>query len=508
MFEKKEKTLRCDACGSVQRESLLTEVTDAGGINRYKLCNTCYGMLMANQQRLNEENNNAKSSKYNIYEEIAEKIISPVEFVKLLDRKVKGQIKAKKSIAVAVHSHYTRVCNSAYLKENDKPFEKSNILMTGPSGTGKTLLAKTMADLLGVPFVIANATSLSETGYVGNDVESILTRLLNEANGDVERAQCGIVFIDEIDKKAMKSENTSITRDVSGEGVQSALLKMIEGCKIGVPKNEGRIHPHEKLTEMDTSNILFICAGAFAGIEDIVRKRLNIPKKGTSKIGFNKTAYDSLSEDDLEALLRKKISHRDLEKYGMMREFLGRHPIVCNLEPLTKTDILDILHSNYGIIEEYKTYFGLQGKTIEFEEEALDLIAESCLDKGLGARGLRNIIAVALEDILFMAPSEEKTHYVVGKDVFEDAMMDINAEYLRNLKVIDDVEKEYNLKSSEVLLSESIKKFIAKEAYNNVIDIDKLRVSVQEFLNVHKESESKTPTLKDASLYFSDVFKK
>lgn len=507
MFEKKDKGIRCEGCGSIQNESSIIEVTDANSTNRYKICMDCYKILMSKQGN-NSVGVAAECCRTKIYEEIAKKIISPVEFVKLLDRKVKGQMKAKKSIAVAVHSHYTRVCNANYLKENDKPFEKSNILMTGPSGTGKTLLAKAMADLLGVPFVIANATSLSETGYVGNDVESILTRLLKEANGDVERAQCGIVFIDEIDKKAMKSENTSITRDVSGEGVQSALLKMIEGCKIGVPKNEGRIHPQEKLTEMDTSNILFICAGAFAGIDDIVRKRLNIPKKGTGKLGFNKSAYDSLSDDNLEALLRKKISHRDLEKYGMMREFLGRHPIVCNLEPLTKSDIIDILHSDYGIIEEYKTYFDLQGKTIEFEEDALDLIAESCLDKGLGARGLRNIIAVALEDVLFMAPSEEKTHYIIGKDIFEEAMMDIEVEYLRNLQVIDEVEKEYNVNSSDILLSESIKKFIAKEAYNNIVDADKLRLSVQEFLGTYKESKSNIPTLKDASLFFSNTFVK
>ena len=443
-----------------------------------------------------------------IYTEISKKIVPPVEFVKMLDKKVKGQEEAKKALAVAIHSHYTRVCNNAYLKQHDKPFEKSNIIMTGPSGTGKTLLAKTMAEILDVPFVIANSTSLSETGYVGKDVESILTALLKSADMNVEKAQCGIVFIDEIDKKAMKGENTSITRDVSGEGVQSALLKMIEGCKVGVSKNEGRIHPQEQLIEMDTTNILFICGGAFVGIEDIVRKRLNIPKKGTNKIGFNSEDTSKLTKDDLDKMIRKKINHRDLEKYGMIRELLGRLPIVCNLEPLTKSDIMEILHSKYGIIEEYKTYFELQGKTIEFTEDALNMVADSSLDKGLGARGLRSILAGALRDILFYAPSEDKTHYVVNKEDLQDYIYEYYLEYTNAMVFIENFEKECKEKNRLFNLTEDVKKYMAREVYENKMTLVKLKKLLIEVYNEYEnmmDSENETVSLVTISKYFEDA---
>lgn len=442
-----------------------------------------------------------------IYAEIAEKIVPPVEFVKLLDRKVKGQFQAKKALAVAIHSHYTRVCNSEYLKKEDKPFEKSNIIMTGPSGTGKTLLAKTMAELLNVPFVIVNSTSLSETGYVGNDVESILTRLLKAANMDVRRAQCGIVFIDEIDKKALKGENTSITRDVSGEGVQSALLKMIEGCQIGVPRNEGRIHPHEQLIEMDTSNILFICGGAFVGIEDIVRKRLNIPKKNKSVIGFNRGMFADIPEEEIENTLRKKVNHRDLEKYGMIKEFLGRLPIICNLEPLTKEDIISILHSEYGIIEEYKTYFEIQKKNITFTEDALNLLADGAIDKGFGARGLRGIIACALEDILFYAPSEDKKDYVIDSSVLKDHLYEYYMEYTNAMMLIENMEREFIKKHPEFNFGEDVKRYLARESYESGMETDDLKRIIETMLYDYKSNgigEDKTIPLRIAAKYFND----
>lgn len=458
-MSKEEKNI-CGFCGKEVKVSKLVPVNDGTGIK--DMCPKC-----RKQYNIETEDD--------IYEEIAQKIVAPVDFVELLNKKVKGQDQAKKALAVAVHSHYTRVCNSKYLKEMDKPFEKSNIIMTGPSGTGKTLLAKTMAELLDVPFVIANSTSLSETGYVGNDVESILTRLLKAADMNVKRAECGIVFIDEIDKKAIKGENTSITRDVSGEGVQSALLKMIEGCQIGVPKNEGRIHPHEKLIEMDTSNILFICGGAFVGIEDIVRKRLNIPKKNSARIGFGNSNNIELSEDDMTKFLRKKVNHRDLEKFGMIKEFLGRLPIVCNLEPLTREDIMEILHSKYGIIEEYKTYFELQRKSIEFTDEALDMLADGAVDKGFGARGLRGILAGSLRDIMFYAPSEDKVHYEIGKEDLQDYLYEYYMEYTNAIMAIESFETEHKKIDKLFYFTDEVKKYMAREVYENHLEINELK---------------------------------
>ena len=483
----KDNIVKCGYCNRKRKVEAMSKVRDDEGVK--DMCYYCkkeYGI----------------ATEEDFYAEIASNIMAPVDFVDLLSRKVKGQFEAKKAIAVAVHSHYTRVCNTKYLKENDKPFEKSNIIMTGPSGTGKTMLAKAVAEIVGVPFVIVNSTSLSETGYVGLDVESILVRLLKAADGDVKRAECGIVFIDEIDKKAMKGENTSITRDVSGEGVQSALLKMIEGCVVGVPKSEGRIHPQEKLTDMDTSNILFICGGAFVGIEDIVRKRLNIPKKNGSKIGFANPNGINIAEEDMESVIRRKVNHRDLEKYGMIKEFLGRLPILCNLEPLTKENILDILHSQYGIIQEYQTYFELMGKKISFDEDALDMLAEASIDKGFGARGLRGIIASALQDILYLAPSEEKKVYRITKEDLQDSVYEYYMEYTRTIMFVEDLVKELKATCDSFDLSDDIIKHISREAYDDGMELIEVRKIILDLFDKYKTNEDKdTISLRKVVIY-------
>lgn len=483
----KDNIVKCGYCDRKRKVSAMSKVKDGEEIK-----NICYYC----KKRYNIDTED------DFYAEIAGNIMAPVDFVKLLDKKVKGQFDAKKAIAVAVHSHYTRVCNTRYLKENDKPFEKSNIIMTGPSGTGKTMLAKAVAEIVGVPFVIINSTSLSETGYVGQDVESILVRLLKAADGDIKRAECGIVFIDEIDKKAMKGENTSITRDVSGEGVQSALLKMIEGCVVGVPKSEGRIHPQEQLTDMDTSNILFICGGAFVGIEDIVRKRLNIPKKNGSKIGFGNPNGVNIAEEDMESIIRRKVNHRDLEKYGMIKEFLGRLPILCNLEPLTKENVLDILHSEYGIIEEYKTYFDLMGKKITFQEDALEMLAEASIDKGFGARGLRGIIARALQDILYLAPSEDKIDYVITREDLQDSIYEYYMEYTRTIMFVEDLVRELKATCDSFDLGDDVIKHIARESYDDGMELGEVRKIILDLFNKYKTNENKdTISLRKVVIY-------
>lgn len=344
-----------------------------------------------------------------LIEDVSQNIKTPKEIVEYLDEIVIGQDMAKKILSVEIRNHFKRITNKHKL--NDKVLKKNNILLTGPSGTGKTLLVENLAKLLDVPFAIANATSLTESGYVGNDVESILSTLLRNANNNPLRAQYGIVFIDEIDKIARKGENMSITRDVSGEGVQQALLKMIEGAVIGVPENGGRIHPNQKLIEIDTTNILFICAGAFEGIEHIVAERLKDEKQSYS-LGFG-ARIESKKDKPTEKELRKNIKLEDLQKFGMIPELLGRLPVVCNLNPLEKDDLISILTSKYGILEEFKLRLELEDKTVEFTENCINRIAEICLEKKVGARGLRGIVNNLMIDILFEAPSSDITHYVI-----------------------------------------------------------------------------------------------
>lgn len=355
-----------------------------------------------------------------IIERIKENIKTPMEIVKELDKYVIGQEEAKKDIAVEVYNHFIRVINKNKVESLDKVIKKNNILLNGPSGTGKTLIAETLAKILGVPFYIASATGLTESGYVGNDVESVLSGLLRSANMNVHKAQFGIIFIDEIDKIATKkSESMSITRDVSGEGVQQALLKLIEGSVVGIPENGGRIHPQQKLIEIDTKNILFICSGAFEGIENIVRKRLNVKSKAT--LGFKSNTVKTLSKEDIsEKSLRANVNSEDLKDYGLIKEFIGRLPIIANLLPLDKEQLVEILNAKNGILEEYKSIFELQNKSLSFSRDSLEMISDLAIDRKVGARGLRSIVTSFMRDLMFYAPSEPKKEYYMTKKHVEN----------------------------------------------------------------------------------------
>lgn len=352
-----------------------------------------------------------------IIEDIKARMKTPKEIVEYLDEIVMGQDRAKKTLAVEVRNHFKRITSKD--KINGRTLRKNNILLTGPSGTGKTLLVESLAKILNVPFASVSATSLTESGYVGSDVESVLSTLLRNADKNPERAKYGIVFIDEIDKIARKGENMSITRDVSGEGVQTALLKMIEGTVVAVPENGGRIHPNQPLVEIDTTDILFVCAGAFEGIESIVEQRLKNTDKSDRGMGFG-AKIESKSDKKKAKELRSKIKVEDLQKFGMIPELLGRLPFICNLMPLEQDDLVNILNSKHGILEECKLRLELEDKTLEFSEDCVSSIAKLALERNVGARGLRGILNNLMLDILFEAPSSEQKHYVIDYTNIED----------------------------------------------------------------------------------------
>ena len=381
-----KEIIKCSFCGKDKQD---TNVLIAG-INAH-ICDSCIDQAIG----IVEAEKSSKDSS-----ELSDhfKLLKPQEIKKHLDKHVIGQNSAKKVLAVAVYNHYKRLMQPKK-KEEEVEIEKSNIIMVGETGTGKTLLARTIAKMLNVPFCIADATVLTEAGYVGEDVESILSRLLQVADYDVKSTERGIVFIDEIDKIARKSDNPSITRDVSGEGVQQAMLKLLEGSIVNVPPQGGRKHPEQKMIAVDTANILFICGGAFDGIDRKIGSRLN-----TQSIGYKKSSEESIDKKDI----LQYVAPQDLKSFGLIPELIGRMPILTFLKPLDKKVLRAILtEPKNAIIKQYQKLFEMDGIILSFDNKALDLIVDKAIEYKLGARGLRSICETIMLDAMFEIPSDE-----------------------------------------------------------------------------------------------------
>ena len=413
MAEKiREGKVRCSFCQKTEDQ---VRKLIAGPDGKTFICDECIGIC----SEIMEEELNPYDDEEILGTDI--NLLKPEEIHKVLDDYVIGQDAAKKALSVAVYNHYKRILAS---RTSDVELQKSNILMLGPTGSGKTLLAQTLARLLNVPFAIADATTLTEAGYVGEDIESILTRLLQAADYDVEAAEKGIVFIDELDKIARKGDNPSITRDVSGEGVQQGLLKLLEGSIVNVPPQGGRKHPDQKMIPVNTKNILFICGGAFDGIEKKIAARMN-----TMVVGFN--ASQNTEKIDRENFLQY-IAPQDLKSFGLIPEIIGRLPVLTYLEPLDRAALRNILtEPKNAIIRQYIKLFELDGITLKFDEDVYEYIVDKAIEFRLGARGLRSICEAIMTDLMFEVPSQGKKNITITKAYAEEKMNRVNAQKLR-----------------------------------------------------------------------------
>lgn len=401
---------RCSYCGKAHSE-VKTMIGDASGENF--ICNECAAVCL--EIAANQDIDEVKDLE----------LKKPKDIKATLDDYVIGQEKAKKALSVAVYNHYKRLKS---LSNNDVEVQKSNILLIGSTGSGKTLLARTLAKVLDVPFAVADATTLTEAGYVGDDVESIILNLVQAADYDIAKAEKGIIYIDEIDKITRKADNPSITRDVSGEGVQQALLKIIEGTVATVPPKGGRKHPNQELIKVDTSNILIIAGGAFSGLEKIISQR-----QVKTGIGFN-AAVQSKDDRDMGEIF-KEVEVEDLQKYGLIPEFIGRLPVIASLEDLNEEALIQILTApKNALTKQYQHLFSFEGIELEFEEEALKQVAKKALERKTGARGLRAILEELLQDLMYELPSDENVEKVVITKDFIEGKKEAEIKYKKAVK--------------------------------------------------------------------------